>query len=61
VIFKAEEAAAQIRFETYDPNRPAAPVWITFDRATRTFDLPANDYFPGGRVDLYEIYHRWNY
>jgi hypothetical protein len=26
-----------------------------------TFSLPQNEYFEGGRVDVYEIYHRWNY
>jgi len=61
VIFDARETPEQIRFTTYDPNHPLEPVTITFDRATRTFTLPTNDYFPGGRVDIYQIYHRWNY
>jgi hypothetical protein len=61
VIFDARESSNDIEFTTYDPNRPATPVTITFNRANRTFTLPANDYFPGGRVDIYEIYHRWNY
>lgn len=50
-----------IDFITYDPNLPAKPVTISFDQRTRTFLLPANQYFPGGRVDLYEVYSRWDY
>jgi hypothetical protein len=34
---------------------------LTFDRATRTFSFPFNDYWPGGRLDVYEIYRSWKY
>jgi hypothetical protein len=61
LIFGEKENAGSIEFETYDPNRPEAPVLITFDRATRTFSLPPNTYFPGGRVDVYPIYDRLIY
>lgn len=56
LIFDAEETEREIHFSAYDPNTPETPVSLTFDRASRTFYLPANDYFPGGRVDVYEIY-----
>ena len=61
VLFDAKETDNQIEFQSYDPNQPESPMKLTFDRATRTFLLPANHYFPGGRVDVYEVYHRWDY
>ena len=61
VIFDALETADKIEFITYDPNDPAAPTAITYDRATRTFTLPTNKYFFGGRVDVYEVYRGWFY
>ena len=61
VIFEAKATAETILFTTYDPNDPQKPTLITFDRATRTFQLPPNAYFPGGRVDVYQIYDRLMY
>lgn len=61
VLFGATETPDKIVFATYDPNNPKAPTTLTFDRATRTFQFPANDYFPGGRVDVYEVYRNWLY
>ncbi len=59
VLFDATETEQEIRFATYDPNNPKVPVTLTYDRATRTFQFPANDYYPGGRLDVYEVYHDW--
>jgi hypothetical protein len=61
LIYNGAESESAIRFSAYDPNQPAEPITLIFDRATNTFNLPANSYFPGGRVDVYEIYHRWDY
>lgn len=61
VIQHAEETAEAIRFAVYDPNTPGQPTTLTFRRADRSFYLPANEYFVGGRVKVYEVYHRWNY
>ena len=61
VLFDAKEADNEIQFIAYDPNDPKNPRVITYDRQKRTFFLAANDYFPGGRVDVYEVDHRWNY
>jgi hypothetical protein len=61
VIYDAAEEPERIRFMTYDPNHPVEPIEITYDRGTRTFELAPNDYFRGGRVDLYEIYGKWCY
>jgi hypothetical protein len=61
LLFDAKEAENQIAFSAYDPNNPERATTLTFDRASRTYLLPANEYFPGGRVDVYEVYHKWNY
>src|SRR5437667_90863 len=56
VLFDAQQTAKEIRFIAYDPNRPDSPKTIDYDRASRTFQFAANDYFPGGKVDVYEVY-----
>jgi hypothetical protein len=61
VVFDAKESPNEIEFEVYDPNDPVKPSPLTFDRAVQRFRLPRNGYFVGGRVDVYEIYHAWNY
>jgi hypothetical protein len=61
LVFDAAEAPTNIVFSVYDPNRPEQPVPLVFDRAGRTFDFPRNNYFAGGRVDIYEIYRNWRY
>jgi hypothetical protein len=58
LLFAYAESAKGVEFSAYDPNAPAAAVPLAFDRATRTFLLERNAYFAGGRVDVYEIYHR---
>ena len=61
LIFDARETGTGIQFVAYDPNDATAPTLITFDRNTRSFCLPRNSYFPGGRVNIYQIYHQWDY
>jgi hypothetical protein len=61
VLFEANATATEIQFLVYDPNQPARPTSIVYDRATQTFLFASNDYFPGGKLDVYEIYHKWNY
>jgi hypothetical protein len=61
VLFDAKQTEKQIEFICYDPNLPDVPRSVTYDRELRTFSLAANDYFPGGRVDVYEVDHKWNY
>jgi hypothetical protein len=56
LLYGAEESENGIIFSIYDPNRPAAPAFLNYDRLKRTFYLPANLYFRGGEVDVYEIY-----
>jgi len=45
-----------IEFSVYDPNKPEKPAKLIFDCASRTFLFPANDYFIGGKVNVYEVY-----
>lgn len=61
VVFRAKQEENEIQFIAYDPNRPAEPRILNYDRARRTFLFAANDYFPGGRVDVYQVYHKWDY
>jgi hypothetical protein len=59
--FEVTQSEGEINFGVYDPNAPDHPSTLTYDRAARTFRFPVNFYFPGGRVDVYQIYHRWCY
>lgn len=61
LLFAVHEDADSIRFSAYDPNNAAKPTVLAYHRATRTFTLPVNRYFPGGRVDVYEVYRSWDY
>jgi hypothetical protein len=61
LVIGAETTPAGIRFHVYDPNDSDHPTVLEYDQELKTFSLPANSYFHGGRVDVYEIYHRWNY
>ena len=56
IFFDSQEDDREIRFSLYDPNLPSVPRMITYNKAKRTFYFPANNYWPGGRVDVYEIY-----
>lgn len=59
ILFDAHENSAGITFQAYDPNQPAAPTTVTFDRSAKTFSLPANTYWAGGALDVIEIYRDW--
>ena len=48
-------------FLAYDPNNATQPLLLTYDSKIRTFLLSPSDYFAGGRVDVYQVYHRWYY
>lgn len=56
LAYAVESTPEEHRFRVYDPNDPAEPLVLTFDRRTRCFDFPATPYFVGGRVDVYEVY-----
>lgn len=58
---QASAAGEEVRFDAYDPYDPGQPAVLTFDPGQQRFFFPANDYFVGGRVDVYEVYHSWDY
>ena len=59
VVFGAAETVEGWRFDAYDPNETGKPTLLSFHAATRTFLLPANRYWAGGRADVIEIYRSW--
>lgn len=61
VVYAAHQSPGEIQFTAYDPNRPSGPIALEFDCASRTFSLPANNYFPGGQLKAYEVYWKWDY
>ena len=61
LLFAYDENESEIRFWSYDPNEPYQPIALTFNRTARTFYLRQNGYFPGGALNIYEIYRSWCY
>jgi len=59
IVFDAVESEKAVEFSAYDPNDPAEPTRLTFDRASRTFSLPANRYWAGGPLNIIGIYRSW--
>ncbi|MDQ6631722.1 MAG: hypothetical protein M3Y82_08170 [Verrucomicrobiota bacterium] len=57
IFFGATKTKNSIQFSVYDPNKPDKPATLHFDRKSKTFNFPSNDYFIGGKVNVYEIYH----
>jgi hypothetical protein len=57
LIYGARRIGNEIDFKTYDPNTPAAPTTIRYHPENGTFTMATNDYFAGGRIDLYQVYH----
>jgi hypothetical protein len=56
VLFGVEESEKEIRFAVYDPYEPWQQGQLTFDRELAWFQFPGNDYFVGGKLNVYEIY-----
>jgi hypothetical protein len=61
VLFEVKEMEAEVKFSVYDPYDPITPSVLTFKKAERQFYYPPNDYFVGGKADVYEIYCSWDY
>jgi len=59
ILFDAGATQHGVTFQAYDPNQPGAPTEVSFDRATKTFSLPANRYWAGGALNVIEIYRGW--
>ena len=58
-VFAVEQTEGRTCFQAYDPNVPTEPAKLTFDHASRSFTLPANRYWPGGKLEVIEIYRSW--
>jgi hypothetical protein len=56
VLFGLSESEGEIQLEAYDPNLPAQPVKLIYDRARRAFNFPATGYWAGGKVNVVEIF-----
>lgn len=59
LVYGVEAGPTGQRFLAYDPNEPGQPVTLSFEAAARTFTLPANRYWPGGKLDVIEVYRSW--
>jgi hypothetical protein len=59
ILFAAAETGSGWEFSAYDPNDPAQPARLGFDRAAKTFSLPPNRYWAGGGLNVIEIYRGW--
>ena len=56
LIFGASTTGNGVEFHCYDPNICEKPLNLLFDHPGRTFIFPRTHYFPGGKVNAYEIY-----
>jgi hypothetical protein len=61
VLYDVVETPSALRFSAYDPNVPAHPAELTYDRAKRSFFLPRNHYWAGGRIQVVHVYRGWLY
>ena len=59
VVIDGARTSAGAEFEAYDPNEPERPARLIYDRDRRTFSLPANRYWRGGTLNVFEIFRRW--
>ena len=56
MLFGMLESELEIRFEAYDPNIPAHPAELVYDRDRRSFSFPPASYWPGGELSVTEIF-----
>ena len=56
LVYGVDTREDEVRFQVYDPNRPEQPGLLIFDRRKKAFSFPGNDYFIGGKVNVYEVY-----
>lgn len=59
ILFAALASESGVTFQAYDPNQPVKPTEVSFDCSTKTFSLPANQYWAGGALDVIVIYRDW--
>jgi hypothetical protein len=56
VLYGMSESERTIEFDAYDPNIPAHPVKLVYERATKKFIFPPTCYWGGGPLNVTEIY-----
>jgi hypothetical protein len=56
VLFGSTESDGDIQFQVYDPNIPARPLELIYQRAARTFCFPRTNYWAGGALNVFEMY-----
>ena len=61
VLYAFTESAQAIEFAAYDPNIPAQPVKLVFERKRRAFAFAPNIYWGGGVLNVMEIFCDWPY
>ncbi|MCU0786952.1 MAG: hypothetical protein MUC91_01985 [Verrucomicrobia bacterium] len=61
LLYAVDQEDDTLTFAAYDPNQPESPAVLRYDRTLKQFTFPANDYWKGGRLNVYEIYRSWNY
>jgi hypothetical protein len=59
VVFEGARTRTGAQFLAYDPNDPERSARLTYDRERRAFSLPANRYWRGGELNVFEIFRRW--
>jgi hypothetical protein len=61
VLYGLVETDAGVQFQAYDPNIPAHPVELTYQRTDRTFYFARTHYWAGGKLNVIEVYRGWIY
>jgi len=61
VLYGFTEREQQIEFTAYDPNIPAHPVKLVYEKARRIFTFAPSIYWGGGRLSVMEIFCDWPY
>jgi hypothetical protein len=56
LLFDFDETKQKFQFQAYDPNIPAHPVKLFYDRDLRVFDFPPACYWAGGPVKVVQIF-----
>jgi hypothetical protein len=59
VLYDFNQTPSAVRFSAYDPNVPDHPAELTYDREKRSFHLPRNHYWAGGRIQVVHVYRGW--
>ncbi len=59
ILFDAAASKDGLVFSAYDPNDSRQPTTLAYNNAARQFSLPANSYWPGGGLNIIEIFAGW--